>query len=125
MANLGLVQSYLSSVPQQQRSPMLQAFIEVLQNFTAGRPEPGVTQVERACNLRWYPLSFVTPAVADRELAIPHGLPTVPYLVIPVLDPSEVGGQLVPLKVTRVADNQFVYLSSSVTDAAVTVFVEG
>jgi len=125
MANLGLVQSYLSSVPATQRPALLQAFLEVLQNFTAGRPEPGVTQIERACNLRWYPVSFVTSSVANREVAIPHGLPTAPYLVIPVLDPTEVGGQLVPLKVTRIADNEFVYLSSSVTNATVTIFVEG
>lgn len=125
MANSGLVQSYLSAVPSAQRTPLLQAFLEILQNFTAGRPEPGVTQVERACNLRWYPLSFVTNAVANREVAIPHGLPTAPYLVIPVLDPTEVGGQLVPLTVTRVADDRFVYLSSPDTNATVTIFVEG
>lgn len=125
MANIGLVQSYLSAIPSAQRAPLLQAFLETLQNFTAGRPEAGVTQVERACNLRWYPLSFTTSAVANREVAIRHGLPTAPYLIIPVLDPTEVGGQVVPLKVTRVADDEFVYLSSSVTNAAVTIFVEG
>ena len=73
MANIGLVQSYLAAVPAQQQSALLQAFIETLENFTAGRPEPGVTQVERACNLRWYPLTFTTSAVANREVAIAHG----------------------------------------------------
>src|SRR5580700_10278438 len=124
MAAISIIQSYLTAVSDSvARNGLNLSFLEVTSNFTAGRPEPLVSQSDRGCNLRWYPLGFQTSSVANREVAIPHGLPSTPYLVVPCLDPSMVGAQLVPLKVTRAADQQFIYLSSPTVSAPVVVFV--
>lgn len=126
MANLGLIQSYLAALTDTaERNGVYQAFLEAMTNFTVGFPEPGVVQSERASNLRWYPVTFTTSTVANREVAIAHGLPVTPYLIIPVLDPSNVGSGIPQLKVTRAADDTYLYVSSPVTAVPVTIFVEG
>jgi hypothetical protein len=110
-------------------TPTLEAvarcFDYVLSDLRVGRVHPGESLQTRGGNLQWYPLSATTPAVADTEFSIRHGLKSAPYLLVPALPLDGAGGQLVPLTVTRPADGTRVYVSSPVTDAVVTFFVEG
>jgi len=110
-------------------TPALEAvtrcFDYVLSDLRVGRAMPGATLQTRGGNLQWYPLAATTPSVADAEFSIPHGLPRTPYVLVPALPLDSAGHRLVPLMVTRPADASRVYLSSSVADAVVTVFVEG
>ncbi len=107
-----------------QEAALNAAFQEVQQNLLAGRPVAGDGQTARGANLRWFPLSATTPSTPFEEFSIPHGIGTTPYNLIPCLPLDGVGGRMVDLSVTRAADVQRVYLSSSVADAPITVFVE-
>lgn len=97
---------------------------DVQTKLLAGRPLMGENQNARGANLRWFPLTATTPSVANTEFSIVHGIGTVPYNLIPCLPLDGVGGMLVDLTVTRAADIARVYLSSSVVNAPITVFVE-
>ena len=125
MANSSyLSQGVLASLPTEIRGPLNAAFKYVLANLKLGRPNPGETLQDRGANLTLYALSTTTPSTPDEEFSIVHGLPTAPYLIVPVLPLDVAGGQIVPLTVTRPADDVRVYLSSSVADAPITVLCE-
>jgi hypothetical protein len=66
-----------------------------------------------------------TPSTASEEFVIEHQLGVAPYLIVPALDLTSSGTQLVPLVTTRPADAQNIYLRSSLASANITVFVEG
>ena len=110
--------------PAQQASVMQSFSRDVQANLLAGRPIPGDSQSSRGANLRWFPLQATTPNTPDTEFSIEHGLSTIPYNLIPCLPLDSVGAKLVDLTVTRAADVRRIYLSSSVTDAPITVFIE-
>lgn len=70
-------------------------------------------------------VSGTTHATANTEFSLVHGLGTAPQVIVPVLDLNTLGSQLVPLAVsTRAADATRLYLTSSSTGAAVTLYVE-
>ena len=121
MAAHAYVASILASIPAQIRGPVSDAFGYVLDNWRMGRCTAG----GRAENAQLYALSGTTSGTANAEFSIAHGLSSAPYLLIPILALDTVGQQLVPLKVTRAADSQRIYLSSSVTSAPIRVLVEG
>lgn len=125
MASSAYVNRLLAGLPSASQSPLTAIFQYLLSSLRIGRIEPGETVVNRGANLQLYPLTAVTPAVANTEFSIPHGLPTVPYLLLPVLPLDQVGAGIVPLTVTRAADATRIYLSSSVTSATIYVSVEG
>ncbi len=114
MATSSYVNSLLGSLAAPIKVALSQAFSYLLTNLTFGRAEPGQTLQARGANLRIYPLSATT-----------HGLPSAPYLLVPVAPLDTVGASIVPLTVTRAADASRIYLSSSATNATVFVFVEG
>jgi hypothetical protein len=101
------------------------AFDYALSDLRVGRAHPGSSLQARGGNLQWYPLSATTPATANEEFSVRHGLKSAPYLLVPVLALDSPGGQLVPLMVTRPADSTRVYVASAVTNVVVTFFVEG
>lgn len=119
-----LPNNYFASFDGQNRQQLDGFSQDVQTKLLAGRPIMGSNQNARGANLRWFPLTATTPATPDEEFSIVHNIGTVPYNLIPCLPLDGVGGMLVDLTVTRAADLQRVYLSSSVANAPITVFVE-
>jgi len=124
VASSSYVKTFFGSVPAELKGPLGAAFSYVLANLRLGRPMSGSTLQDRGANLQVYPLTATTPSTPGEEFSIMHGLPTVPYLLIPAIDPQTIGSQLVPLTVTRAADSVRVYLSSTVADAPVVLYAE-
>lgn len=119
MADIGGVKSFLGSLPADTKLAMEQVFTYVLNNLSLG----AVEHQTRATNLQAYYLTGTTPAVANTEFTIAHGIGTAPNVLIPVMGLSLVGSQIVPLQVSRAADANRIYLKSSSTSAAIAVLV--
>lgn len=119
MADIGAIKSFFGTCPPEVRQAAEQAFTYVLNNLTLGAPDQN-----RAKNFQWYWLTSTTPAVANTEFSIAHGLGRVPNVMLSALPLNAIGGQTVPLQVSRAADANRVYLKSSSTSAAITLLVE-
>jgi hypothetical protein len=120
MARSSYVTALLAGLPVEEKKALKTAFEYVLDNLRFGRPEPN----ERAENGQHYYFEATTPAVANAEFTIIHGLASPPYILIPVLPLDDLRAQLVPLMVTRLADSQRIYLSSPTASARIRVMVE-
>lgn len=120
MADSGYVEAILGGIAADVRRSVAGAFDYVLANLRLGPFDAGT----RSQNFQWYWLSGTTSSNANTEFSIAHGLGRTPYLVLPVLPLDQVNAQLVPLTVTRAADANRIYLSSSSTSAAVALLVE-
>lgn len=120
MAQVSYINQVLAGFPADQRKALQLAFEYVLTNLRFGQPD----STERAENLQLYYFDATTPAVANTEFSIAHGLASAPYNMLQVLPVGVVGKQIVPLRVTRAADGNRIYLSSSVASAAITVAIE-
>lgn len=118
MADIGSVEAELGALPSEHKKALVAAFRYVLNNLSFTRQDRG-----RAQNAQVYYTSGTTSSNANEEFSLSHGLATVPSYVLPVLPLDEVGAQMVPLQVSRAADNKRVYLKSSSTSAAITVLV--
>lgn len=121
MANLPYVETLLGGLERPVRRALVAAFEHVLGNLRIGRP----TNQARAENLQLYFLTATTPAVANTEFTVAHGLAVAPYLLIQVLPLQTLGAKMVRLEVSRVADTTRLYLKSPDTSAPITVAVEG
>lgn len=120
MANIGAVKSDLGGWPVDQRLSLTRIFTYVLGNLRAGLPG----HQKRAENFQWIQLNSTTPATANQEFAVAHGIGTSPRVLFPCLDLTSSGGQCIPLQTSRAADNNYLYLKSTSTSAAFVVFVE-
>lgn len=120
MADIGGIESEFGGIASDIKKACVAAFRYLLNNLTLGAPDEG----RRAKNFQWYWFSGTTPAVANTEFSIAHGLQKVPNVILPVLPVLQVGAQMVPLQVTRAADANRVYLRSSSTSAAIVVLIE-
>lgn len=83
---------------------------------------PAVHQ-DKATNFQAYFLQSTT-ASSTGEFSIVHGLGRAPYLAIPVLPLDSSGAVLPPLEVSRAADDQRVYLRSTMTNTPFFLLVE-
>lgn len=119
MADIGGVQAELAAFEGPQKTGLVNAFTYVLNNLTFG----AVEHQTRAKNFQTYYLTSTTPSVANTEFSIPHGLGSAPSMLLPVLSLSGIGAQVIPLQVSRAADDKRVYLKSSSTSAAFAVLV--
>ena len=119
MAHRSYVESLLGPLPTDQRTVWKRVWDYVLTGLQFGPP----VHQTRAMNHQSYYLTATTPATANQQFSIPHGLGRTPYLAIPVLALNS-SCALVPLSVPRQADAQRVYLASSSTSATVWVLVE-
>lgn len=119
MADIGAVEAYLAALPPEQKVALKQAFQYVLNNLAFG----AVEHQTRATNFQAYYLEGTTSSVAHTEFTIAHGLGRIPHTLIPVAALGSVGAQLVPLTVSRAADANRIYLTSSSTSAAIAVLV--
>lgn len=120
MADKGSIELYLNTLPVETRGPVGQAIKYLADNWRLGQPDEG----RRATNAQWYLRTSTTAAVANVEFSIAHGLSQKPTALYPVLFCDQVGSQIVPLKLTRAADNNRIYLSSPSTSAVFSVFIE-
>lgn len=123
MASLDQVESDVNSLPTDQRPAFRRIFTEILTQLRFGHPKG--MQPDPMLNFAGGFFAGTTPSVPDTEFTITHAFGRVPYLLIPILPLDEVGAQIVPLTVTRAADEKRFYLSSSVADAPFVVAVEG
>ena len=113
----GYVSTLLNSLPAEIKPP-LQAIFDYLQdNWRLG------SRV-RATNAQWYRVTGTTSSNAGTEFSIVHGLDSPPTWLIPIVDLTAVGSQLVPLTVSKAPDASRVYLTSSSTGATFTAYLE-
>jgi len=120
MASLSRAKSLLAGIEPNLYRQLSSVLDTILSSLSFGQPTSG----ESAGNHAAVYLSGTTHATPSTEFTIAHGLPNAPYLAIPVLPLGEEGAKMVPLTVTRVADGDFIYLSSSVADAPIRLMVE-
>lgn len=120
MADIGLIESELGAFPSDQKRSLVVSFRYLLNNLSFGAISDERT---RATNFQAYYLSGTTPAVAQTEFSITHGLGVVPNVLFPVVALNQVGAQIVPLTVSRAADTKRIYLKSSSTSAPISVLV--
>jgi hypothetical protein len=118
MADLGYIKSELAAFEGAQKTGLQNLVTYLLNNLSFARLDRG-----RATNAQLYYLDGTTSSNANTEFSIAHGLNSAPSYLIPVMPLNEVGAQLVPLTVSRAADDRRVYLKSSSTGAAITVMV--
>ena len=119
MADIGSVEAEFGSLPPDHKRALVAAFRYVLRNLSFG----AVEHQKPATNFQAYYLTTTTASVANTEFSVAHGLGGAPHMLIPVLDVSAVGSQIVPLTVSRAADDKRIYLKSSSTSAALAVLV--
>ena len=120
MAQASYINQLLAAFPADERKSLQLAFEYVLTNLRLGQPNPA----SRAENLQLYYFDGVTHATPNTEFSITHGMSAIPYNMVQVLPLRIVGAQIVPLRVTRVADKNRIYLASSVASAPFMVALE-
>ncbi len=120
MANKGYTDSILGTLPDPIKQAVQSAFRYVLDNLRFG----SVEHQTRATNFQAYWLTGTTAANAGEEFSIAHGLEKAPMVAFPVLPLNAINAQWVPLRVSRAADANRIYLTSSSTSAAFAVLVE-
>ena len=123
MANFGYVTQEINGLPAALRPIFLRIFQSVLKDLRIGHPTG-----ENPDPLENFGGGFyhtTTPSVAGTELSIAHGFGRTPYLLLPVLPLDVQGAQIVPLTVSRVADDRRLYLTSTIINAPISVWIEG
>lgn len=121
MAVPGYVSSQLASLGAAAQGVLTRVFEYVLSNLKFGPP----THKKRASNFQIYCLQATSPATPGEEFSIEHGLASAPYLLFPALDLRQEFGGSVNVTPTRPSDEKRVYLSCTVANAPITVYVEG
>lgn len=125
MADLGVIESDLQGLTNEKDKPLWKRIMRELVKTISFGPVDAVEGQRASTNLRGHLVGPVTtPAVANTEFSVAHRFASAPYLVLPVL-PNETDAEIVPLKWTRAWDANRIYLSSSVTDAMIYLYVEG
>jgi len=118
VADIAAVKAELASFEGAQKASLQNAFTYTYGNLSIGASDRG-----KAGNFLLYYIDGTTSSNANQEFSIAHGLEGTPSVLIPVMQLNQVGSMLVPLTVSRAADNKRVYLKSSSTSAAITVLV--
>lgn len=86
---------------------------------------PVDTNRPRTENFAGIYISGTTPATANTEFSIAHGLGTKPNVLIPFLDLNTINSRIAgDLTVSRAADASRVYLTSASTTATFTAYLE-
>lgn len=120
MANPAYIESLTGGLPAEHRLAWKRVADYLLRNLRLGP----VSHQGRSENLQAYYYTATTPATANEEFSIAHGLGRIPYVLLPVLSLESVNQQIVPLAVSRAADASRIYLKSASTSAAIAVLVE-
>lgn len=117
MATKGYLDQLLNALPPDIKNPVSAAFQYMADNWRFG-------DGDRAQNAQLYKFTGVTAATANEEFSIRHGAGQTPSKLIPALDLTQIGSQIVPLTVSRAPDDQRIYLTSSSTGATFITYVE-
>lgn len=123
MADLGFIEAEIKSLPAQLQPTVLRIFRAFLKDIRFGHPEG--SQPDPMTNMGGGFFHGTTPATPGDEFTIVHGFGRVPYLAIPVLRLDAVGSSIVPLTVSRVADDKRVYFTSTIANAPISLAIEG
>lgn len=122
MSDIGNVETMLAGIPDQDLRKILKRVFEyVLTDTRFGRAEDG----ERSKNFGGGFFAIRTAENAGDEFIIPHSFGRPPYLLLGALPLDAVNATLVPLTITRAADANNVYLSSTEEDTPIVVYLEG
>ena len=119
MANLGYVESALGGLGDDTKRPITKAFEYVLGFLSLG----AVEHQTRATNLQAVWLTATTSTTANQEFSIEHRLERTPTYAIPIAALGSVNTRLVPLTVSRAADETRVYFTSSSANVPIAVLV--
>lgn len=123
MADLGSLESELGGLEPGLKKVLTRLLRQLVPDIRFGHPTGNAKDPMK--NIGGAFLSGTTHATPNTEFSIAHNFGRVPYWLMPGLPLDQVGAQIVPLTVTRAADDKRIYLSSSVASAAITVAVEG
>lgn len=123
MSDLATLESFLGGLDPPVKKALTMLLRTMVPDTRFGHPKG--EQPDPAKNFGGGFFAGTTAAIANTEFSIAHTFGRVPYLALPVLPLDQVGTKAVPLTVTRAADDKRVYFSSSVTDAPVTLYIEG
>ena len=123
MADLGLIETEIKSLPAALQPTVLRIFRAFLKDVRFGHPSGAVP--DPTLNMAGGFFHATTPAVAGTTFSIAHGFGRVPYLALPVLRLDAVGSSIVPVTVAQAADGRRVYLTSTVAAAPITLVLEG
>lgn len=123
MSDLGYIETEVKSLPVALQPTFLRIFRAILKDLRVGHPT-GDTR-DPTLNMGGAFLHGTTPATPGDEFTIAHGFGRTPYLAIPVLPLDVVGASVVSLTVSRAADDKRVYLTSTIANVPVTLWVEG
>ena len=123
MADYGEIQTIINGFPENLRPKMLE-FAKAVLKMRFGHPT-GTTSSEKLVNFSGAFLHGTTPATPGDEFTIAHDIGRAPYFGLIGLRFDAVGSSVVPLTVSRAADNHRVYLTSTEANAPVTLFAEG
>jgi hypothetical protein len=122
MATISELDRIIARFPSDLR-PALQDFAQALLKMRLGHPT-GETS-DPMVNIQGAFLHGTTPAIAGDEFTIAHGFGRTPYLAVAVMRLDTVGSSVVPLTVSREADDKRIYLTSTIADAPVSLATEG
>lgn len=121
------MESEIKSLPSELRPVFQRIFTAILKDLRFGHPDADLMRTLRNPleNFGGGFLQATTPTTPNDAFSIPHSFGRAPYLLWPVLPLDTVNAAIVPLTVTRAADEKRIYLASSVAGANVIVAVEG
>ena len=121
MAALGGIEALLGGLETSTKKTLtevLRAFVPYLRF--------GPLDTPKAENFAGYKITSTT-ATSTGEFSVLHGIGRTPYALVPMLDVTAVGAAIVPLEVTRAADDQRIYLKTQAgsTNLPFSVYLEG
>ncbi len=120
MADSGQVKALIGGLEGDIKKALTQVFEYVLVDIRVGLPG----HLRRSTNLRWVQLDGVTSSTPGQEFTVAHGLRRIPAVIFPALDVSGVNRTMPDLTVSRAADANRLYFTSTVGNASFTIFVE-
>ena len=113
MASIGFIRAQLNGI---EDSKMRQILVDCFEEATK---QARIGDSDKAENFAWFQVEFTTHATANTEFSVVHGMDGPPSRFIPSARLDVVNSQIVPLVVSRAADNKRAYFKSSSTSATV------
>lgn len=113
----GYVGTLLNSLESNVKRVLIPAFDYVQDHWKLGPIEDG----KRALNAQIYWFAATTSSAAGTEFSVRHNLGQIPSYLITGAPVNAADVQIVPLTVSRAADDRRVYLKSSSTSASIYV----
>lgn len=124
MADLGSLLSELSGLDPAAKKVLTRVLNALVPDIRFGHPTGDNTK-DPAKNFGGAFFQGTTHATPNTEFSIQHRFGRAPYLAMPVLPLDQVLTRAIDLKVTKAADADRLYFSSSVASAPFTLYVEG